>query len=79
MGDDITAPMDRAITRLRADRSRPQHLTLIPNRVEDVMATLTVDGWVEIGVIVDSDWQHDWRVLLNVETGEGRLRKWGRG
>ncbi len=43
------------------------------------MATLTVDGWVEIGVIVDSDWQHDWRVLLNVETGEGRLRKWGRG
>jgi len=70
--------MERAILRLRADRPRPQRLTLMPNNVEDAMLTLTADGWVEIGVIVDPDWQHDWRVWLNVENGEGRLRSWER-
>jgi hypothetical protein len=41
-------------------------------------ATLTADGWVEIGVIADPDHGHDWRVLFNIQTGEGRLRVWGR-
>lgn len=29
-------------------------------------------------MIVDPVWQHDWRVWLNVESGEGWLRGWGR-
>jgi hypothetical protein len=30
--ENITAAMERAITRLRADRSGPQRLTLMPSR-----------------------------------------------
>lgn len=41
-------------------------------------ATLTADGWAEIGVIVEPDHSHDWRVRLNLETGAGRLKPWGR-
>jgi hypothetical protein len=69
--------MERAATRLRAGRPA-QRLTLMPSRPEDALATLTADGWLEIGVLVDSDHSHDWRVWLNVESGEGRLRTWGR-
>jgi hypothetical protein len=76
--DTITPAMERAITRLRADRSRPQRLTLMPNALDHVLAHVGADGWVEIGVIVDPDWPHDWRVWLNVESREGRLRAWAR-
>lgn len=69
--------MEVAITRLRVDRSRPERLTLMPNRPKDALATLTVDDWIGMGLIVDPDSQLDRRVLLNVESGEGRLRTWG--
>jgi hypothetical protein len=75
--DTITAAMERAATRLRAG-GPAQRLTLMPSRPEDALATLTADGWVEIGVMADPDDSHDWRVWLNVESGEGRLRKWAR-
>ncbi len=76
--EDIAAAMERAITRLRVDRSRPQHLTLMPNAIDHVRSIVGADGWVEIGVIVDPDHSHDWRVWLNVESGEGWLRTWAR-
>jgi len=50
----------------------------MPSRPEDALATMTADGWVEIGVMADSDHPHDWRVWLNVRSGEGRLRVWWR-
>lgn len=68
--------MERAVGRLRADRSRPQRVTVMPTRAADALAG--ADGCTEIGVIVDPDWQHDWRVRLHVETGEGRLQPWPR-
>lgn len=58
---------------------RSQRLTLMPNAVNQVLATVGADGWAEIGVIVAPDHSHDWRAWLNVESGEGRLRKWERG
>ncbi len=76
--DTIAAAMERAITRLRADRSRPQRLTLMPNALDHVLATVDADGWAEIGVIVEPDHRHDWRAWLNVESGVGRLRNWAR-
>ena len=36
------------------------------------------DGWAEVGVIVDPDHGHDWRVQLHVGTGAGRLGAWAR-
>ncbi len=75
--DDITAARERAITRLRADRSPPQRLTLMPNALDHVLAHAGADGWAEIEVIVDPDQSHDWRVWLNAESGEGRLLTWG--
>jgi S-formylglutathione hydrolase FrmB len=57
---------------------RSQRLTLMPSRPEDALATLTADGWAEIGVMADPDHSHDWRVWLNLETGAGRLRVWDR-
>ncbi len=72
----IAAAMERAATRLRAVESA-QRLTLMPSRPEDALATLSADGWAEIGVMVDPDHSHDWRAWLNVESGEGRLRKYG--
>jgi len=57
----IAAAMERAATRLRAG-GPAQRLTLMPSRPEDALATLTADGWVEIGVIADPDHHHDWRV-----------------
>ena len=68
--------MERAIARLRADRAFPHRVTEMPNRADDALETLTPDGWVEVGVIVDPDWQHDWRVWLQLEMGQGRLRGW---
>jgi len=53
--DAIAAAMERAITRLRTDRSRPQCLTLMPNAPDHVLAHVGADGWVEIGVGVASD------------------------
>jgi hypothetical protein len=75
--DTITTAMERAATRLRAG-GPAQRLTLMPSRPVDALVTLTADGWVEIGVLVDPDHPHDWRVWLNVESGEGRLRPWAR-
>jgi len=75
--DAIAAAMERAATRLRAG-GPAQRLTLMPSRPEDALATLTAVGWVEIGVLADPDHSHDWRVWLNVESGEGRLRVWKR-
>ncbi len=65
--DTIAAAMERAISRLRADRSRPQRLTLMPNAVDHVLIHVGADGWVEIGVIVDPE--------LSLGTLHGRL--WG--
>jgi hypothetical protein len=76
-GDAIAAIMERAAARLRADGISPR-LTLMPSPVDHVLAQVDADGWVEIGVIVDPDHTQDWRVWLNVETGEGRLRPWAR-
>jgi hypothetical protein len=57
---------------------RLQCLTLMSNAVNQVLATVGADGWAEIGVIIEPDHSHDWRVWLNVESGEGRLRMWKR-
>jgi hypothetical protein len=50
----------------------------MPNAVGHVLANVGADGWAEIGVIVDPDWPHDWRVWLLLASGEGRLRPWAR-
>ncbi len=76
--EQTTAAMERAITRLRADRSRPQRLTLMPNALDHVLAHVGADGWAEIRVMADPNHSHDWRVCLNVRTGEGRLWAWAR-
>jgi hypothetical protein len=73
---DINAAMEWASARLRADRSRPRRLKLTPNRPEEALGTPRADGWVEIGEIVDPDWQHDWRVWLNVESGDRVENPW---
>ena len=72
----IDAAMDRAVTRLRADRGHPQRVTTMPSPA----AVVAVDaaGWAEVGVIVDPDHGHDWRVQLHVTSGAGRLRPWAR-
>ncbi len=49
-------------------------IDIVP-RPDDALTTLTVDGWVEIGVMADPDHPHDWRVWLNVRSGEGRWRR----
>ncbi len=67
--DRIIAAMDRAITRLRVDRYRPQRLTLMPNALDHVLANVGADGSAEIGVIVDPDQPRDWRVCRRLETG----------
>ena len=72
----IAAAMDRAVTRLRADRGHPQRVTTMPSHAAAV--AVDADGWVEVGVIVDPDHGHDWRVHLHVERGAGRLRAWAR-
>ncbi len=73
----INAAMERAATRLRAVGSA-QRLTQMPSRPEDALATLSADGWAEIGVMAGPDHSHDWRVCLHLESGEGRLRNWAR-
>lgn len=75
---DIEAAMERAVGRLRADRFRPQRVTVMPTQAADALAGAGADGWTEIGVIVDPDWPHDWRAWLHVETRAGRLRPWPR-
>jgi len=75
--DAIAAAMDRAVTRLRADRGHPQRVTTMPSPAAPV--AVDADGWAEVGVIVDPDHGHDWRVQLHVGTGAGRLRPWARG
>ena len=75
--DAIAAAMDRAVTRLRADRGHPQLVTVLPSPAVAVAAD--ADGWAEVGVIVGPDHGHDWRVQVHVESGAGRLRPWARG
>ena len=74
--DAIVAAMDRAVTRLRADRGHPQLVTPMPSPAGVV--AVDAEGWAEVGVIVDPDHGHDWRVQLHVESGAGRLRPWVR-
>ena len=73
----ISAAMDRAVTRLRADRGHPQRVTTLPSHAAAV--AVDAEGWAEVGVIVDPDHGHDWRVQLHVGSGAGRLRPWARG
>jgi hypothetical protein len=56
----------------------PNASPLMASRSEDALATLTADGWGDIGVLADPDDSHDWRVWLNVRSGEGRLWIWWR-
>ena len=73
----IAAALDRAVTRLRADRGHPQRVTTMPSPAAAV--AVAAEGWAEVGAIVDPDHGHDRRVLLHVESGAGRLRPWARG
>jgi len=79
LDDAIAAAMERAIAQLRANRGHSQRLTTRPSSAADAQATADADGWAEVGVIVDPDHGHDWRVQLHVESGAGRLRPWARG
>jgi len=76
--EQTTAAIERAVDRLRANRGHPQRLTTMPNAAAQALATVDADGWAEIGVIVDPDHGHDWRVQLHVASGAGRLRPWAR-
>jgi len=73
----ISAALDRAVTRLRADRGHPQRVTTMPSPAAAV--AVDAEGWAEVGAIVDPDHGHDWRVRLHVRSGAGRLRPWAWG
>ena len=72
----ISAALERAVTRLRADRGHPQRVTTMPSPAAAV--AVAADGWAEVGVIVDPAHGHDRRVQLHVERGAGRRRPWAR-
>jgi len=73
---DLIVALDRAVARLRADRGHPQWVTPMPSPAAAV--AVDADGWAAVGVIVDPDHHHDWRVQRHVGTGAGRLRPWAR-
>jgi len=75
---DIEQAMARAVAILRERSQRPQELMELPDTVETALASLTEDGWMQVGSIVNHGGDRDYHVWLNVQTGAGRLRRWPR-
>ena len=72
---DIEQGMARAVATVRLRSRRPTEVMELPNRPEYALASLTAEGWCQVGSIVDHDGGQDWHVWVNVHTGAGRLRR----
>ena len=75
---EIREVLDRAAARLSPVPNDPR-VSVFPSRPEDAVASLTADGWRDVGWIVDHRTDETYDVMWHAERGEGRLRPWRKG
>jgi len=72
----IAQAMARAAAVARSRSRDPAWVHELADPLDHVLASLTEDGWCQVGSLTSAHPEPGWHVWLNVHTGAGRLRRW---